>query len=101
MQTKNAVKWIKLSCEKFVANEVRLQLFGLAYNLGNFLRTLALPQKIAHWTLTTMRERLIKLGARLIRHARHAIFQVAEFVVTGATFGNILSNIHRIRLYSG
>ena len=98
---KNAVRWTKLSCEKFIANEVRLQLFGLAYNLGNFLRTMVLPQKIAHWTLTTLKEKLIKLGARLIRHARCVWFQVAEFVVTGATFANILRNIHRIRLYSG
>ena len=98
---KNAVKWTKLLCEKFVANEVRLQLFGLAYNLGNFLRTMALPQKIAHWTLTTLREKLIKLGARLIKHARYVMFQVAEFVVTGTTFENILHNSHRIRLYSG
>jgi hypothetical protein len=98
---KNAVKWTKLSCEKFVANEVRLQLFGMAYNLGNFLRTLVLPKKIAHWTLTTLRERLIKLGARLLKHARYAMFQVAEFVVTGSTFGSILCNIHRMQLYSG
>lgn len=53
---KNAVKWTKLSCEKFVANEIRLQLFGLAYNLGNFLKTLVLPKNIAHWTLTTLRK---------------------------------------------
>jgi len=98
---KNAVRWTKLSCEKFVANEVRLQLFGLAYNLGNFLKTLALPRQIAHWTLTTLREKLIKLGTRLIKHARYALFQVAEFVVTATTFGNILQNIHRMRLYSG
>lgn len=98
---KNAVKWTKLSCEKFVANEVRLQLFGLGYNLGNFLRTMVLPKNIAHWILTTLREKLIKLGARLIKHARYIMFRVAEFVVTGATFENILHNIHRIRLYSG
>jgi hypothetical protein len=98
---KNAVKWTKLSCEKFVANEVRLQLFDLAYNLGNFLRTMVLPKNIAHWTLTTLREKLIKLGARLIKHARYAMFQIAEFVVTRTTFGNILHNINQIRLYSG
>jgi hypothetical protein len=98
---KNAVRWTKLSCQKFVANEVRLQLFGLAYNLGNFLRTMVLPRKIKHWTLTTLRERLIKLGARLIKHARYARFQVAEFIVDGATFGKILHNIQRIRLCPG
>ena len=98
---KNAVKWTKLSCEKFVANEVRLQLFGLAYNLGNFLRTLALPKKISSWTLTTLRERLIKLGARLIKHARYATFQIAELVITSTTIEKILKNIRRLQLCPG
>ena len=57
---KNAVKWTKLSCHDFVDNQVRLQLFALAYNLGNFLRRLALPQSVRHWSLTTLREKLIK-----------------------------------------
>jgi hypothetical protein len=98
---KNAVKWTKLSCTKFAANEVRLQLFGLVYNLGNFFRTLVLPQGISHWTLTTLRDKLIKLGARLIKHARYVIFQVAEFVVTERTFRNISQNMQQLRLYSG
>jgi len=60
---KNAVKWTKLSCHDFVANQIRLQLFALAYNLGNFLRRLALPRAVKHWSLTTLREKLIKIGA--------------------------------------
>lgn len=54
---KIALTWTRLSCHDFRDNEVRLQLFALAYNLGNFLRTLALPRKIEHWTLTTLREK--------------------------------------------
>ncbi len=60
----NAINWTRLSCHGFRNNEVRLQLHALAYNLGNFLRTLALPEAVAHWSLTTLRERLIKIGAR-------------------------------------
>ena len=60
---KNAVKWTKLSCRKFKDNQTRLQLFALAYNLGNFLRRLALPKPVRHWSLTTLRDKLIKIGA--------------------------------------
>jgi hypothetical protein len=55
---KYAVRWTRLSCHDFDDNQVRLQLFVLAYNLGNFLRRLALPASVRHWTLTTLRERL-------------------------------------------
>ena len=59
---KNAVKWTKLSCRRFKDNAARLQLFALAYNLANFLRQLVLPKPIKGWTLTTLREKLIKIG---------------------------------------
>ena len=78
---KIAMTWTRLSCHAFRDNEVRLQLFALAYNLGNFLRRLALPRKIKHWTLTTLREKLIKIGAKVIRHARYITFQLAEVAV--------------------
>ena len=58
---KNAIKWTRLSCRKFRNNEVRLQLHALAYNLGNFMRTLALPKEVEHWSLTTLREKLVKI----------------------------------------
>jgi hypothetical protein len=57
---KNAVKWTRLSCRTFRNNAVRLQLHALAYNLANFMRTLALPDQVAHWSLTTLREKLVK-----------------------------------------
>ena len=56
---KNAIKWTRLSCHKFRDNAVRLQLHALAYNLGNFMRTLALPKEVEHWSLTTLREKLV------------------------------------------
>ncbi|MBF0383065.1 MAG: transposase [Magnetococcales bacterium] len=58
---KNAIRWTRLSCVEFKQNAVRLQLFALAYNLANFMRTLALPKEIKHWSLTTLREKLIKI----------------------------------------
>jgi hypothetical protein len=52
---KNAVKRMRLSCHDFADNQVRLQLFALAYNLGNFFRQVALPKSVRHWTMTTLR----------------------------------------------
>jgi hypothetical protein len=73
-----ALKWTRLSCKSFAASEVRLQLHALAYNLANFLRTLVLPTVIADWSLTSLRDRLIKVGAKAISHARSIILQLAE-----------------------
>ncbi len=52
---KNVIKWTRLSCRKFRDNAVRLQLHALAYNFANFMRTLALPKEVEHWSLTTLR----------------------------------------------
>jgi hypothetical protein len=94
---KNAVKWTRLSCHDFVDNQVRLQLFALAYNLGNFLRRLALPNGVKHWSLTTLRDKLIKIGAKVVAHSRYVFFQMAEVAVPRALFRAILERIRRLR----
>jgi len=94
---KYALKWTRLSCLRFAANAVRLQLHALAYNLANFLRTLATPEAIERWSLTSLRERLIKTGARLVRHGRYAIFQMAEAALPRAVFAGILGLINGLR----
>ena len=76
---------------------MRLQLFALAYNLGNFLRRLALPRSVKHWSLTTLREKLIKIGAKVVTHSRYVIFQMAEVAVPRWLFGAILERIRRLR----
>jgi Transposase DDE domain group 1 len=93
---KNAVKWTKLSCRRFKDNAARLQLFALAYNLANFLRQLALPKPIRGWTLTTLREKLIKIGAKVARHAKYVLFQMAEVAVPRKLFARILKRIARL-----
>ncbi len=87
---KNAINWTRLSCHSFRNNEVRLQLHVLAYNLGNFLRTLALPQEVEHWSLTTLRNKLIKIGAKVVRHGRYVAFQLAEVAISRAPSTEIL-----------
>ncbi|MEQ9379563.1 MAG: IS1380 family transposase [Pirellulales bacterium] len=94
---KNAVKWTKLSCRAFKDNQTRLQLFALAYNLANFLRRLALPPPVRHWSLTTLREKLVKIGAKVVRHAKYVTFQLAELAVPRRLFGQILNRIERLR----
>jgi len=94
---KYALNWTRLSCHKFVANQVRLALFVLAYNLGNFMRRLALPEAMQHWSLTSLQTRLIKTGGRLVRHARRLVFQLAEVLVTKEMLTEILERISRLR----
>lgn len=94
---KYALNWTRLSCHKFVANQVRLMLFILAYNLGNFMRRLALPKSIKSWSLTSIQPRLIKTGARLVRHARRLTFQLAEVMVNRDMFGETLDKIAQLR----
>ena len=94
---KNAVKWTKLSCHGFADNQVRLQLFALAYNLGNFFRQAVLPKSMRHWSLTMLREKLIKIGAKVVKHARYTLFQMAEVAVSRELFAAILGKIARLQ----
>ena len=94
---KNAVTWTRLSCHRFAANAVRLQLHALAYNLANFLRTLTLPEAVSHWSMTTVRDRLVKIGAKIVRHGRSVTFQMAEVMVSRDLFQQILDAIAALR----
>ena len=94
---KNAINWTRLSCRKFRNNAVRLQLHALAYNLGNFMRTLALPKEVEHWSMTTLRDKLVKIGAKVVRHGRYVTFQLAEVAVPRELFRKILSLIDDLR----
>jgi hypothetical protein len=93
---KNALNWARLSCHRFVANQVRLGLFILAYNLGNFVRRLALPESVKHWSLRSVQTRLIKIGGRLMRRARRLVFQLAEVIMTRDVFSGVLERISKL-----
>ena len=92
---KYAVEWTRLSCRRFKDNQTRLQLSVLAHNLGNFLRRLALPRSVRYWSLTTLREKLIKIGAKVVAHSGYVIFQMAEVAVPRELFAAILDRIQR------
>ena len=94
---KGAIKWTRLSCRSFAANTVRLQLYALAHNLGNFMRTLAMPETAEPWSLTTLREKLIKIGAKVVSHGRYVTFQMAEVAVPRKLFVDILGLIAKLR----
>jgi Transposase DDE domain group 1 len=83
---KYALKWTRLSCRRFRDNQARLPLFALAYNPPrNFLRQMALPRPVQTWTLTTPREKLIKIGAKVVHHAKVVTFQLPEVAVPRAS----------------
>ncbi len=92
-----ALNWTRLSCKRFVSNQVRLWLFVLAYILGNFLRRLVLPRKIKHWSLRSLLTRFIKIGAKVVRHSRYVTFQMAEVTINKKIFTEILCRIDRLR----
>jgi len=94
---KGVIKWTRLSCKSFTANAVRLQLHALAYNLGNFLRTLATPEPIKDWSLTSLKEKLIKIGAKVVRHGRYVAFQMAEVAIPRQMFQEILRLLAELR----
>jgi len=94
---KYALNWTRLSCQHFVPNQVRLALFVLAYNLGNFLRRLVLPRRIKHWSLRSLLTKLIKIGAKVVCHSRILTFQMAEVAVSAEIWAEMFSRIDRLR----
>ena len=90
---KQAVKMTRLSCHRFRCNEVRLWLSVIAYNLGNLWRRLVLPNRIDNWSLTSLQQRLVKTGGRLIKHARYYWLLLAEGHLTRRLFGAMLGRI--------
>ena len=98
---KLAVNWTRLSCHRFRGNEVRLWLSVIAYNLGNLRRRLALPKKIENWSLTSLQQRLVKTGGRLVKHARYYWLLLAEGHLTRQRFGNMLRRIAALPVPNG
>ncbi len=98
---KQAVKMTRLSCHRFRSNEVRLWLTIIAYNLGNLWRRLVLPQRIGNWSLTSLQQRLVKTGGRLVKHARYYWLLLAESHLTRRLFASMLGRIDGLSLPSG
>ena len=100
-ESKQAVKMTRLSCHRFRSNEVRLWLSVLAYNLGNLWRRLVLPKKIGNWSLTSLQQRLVKTGGRLVKHARYYWLLLAESHLTRRLFGGIVRRIDALPVPAG
>jgi len=90
---KQAVKMTRLSCHRLRSNEVRLWMSLIAYNLGNLWRRLVLPMRVATWSLTSLQQRLVKTGGRLIKHARYYWLLLAESHLTRRLFAGVLRKI--------
>ena len=91
----------RLSCHRFRSNEIRLLLCLIAYNLGNLWRRLVLPQRISNWSLTSLQQRLVKTGGRLIKHARYYWLLLAESHLTRRIFGSMLRRMEALPLPAG
>jgi len=97
---KQAVKMTRLSCHRFRSNEVRLWLSVIAYNLGNLWRRV-LPNRIGNWSLTSLQQRLVKTGGRLLKHARYYWLLLAESHLTRRLFGAMVRRIELLPLPAG
>jgi hypothetical protein len=93
---KYALNWTRLSCQGFMENEVRLKLFIMAYNMGNIFRTLVLPEEISTWSLRTIQLKLIKIGGRLIKHARYYYMLLAEVTIKEWLWESIMNRISQL-----
>jgi hypothetical protein len=80
-----------------IINVVRLQQRAMPYKHGSFHRTLAQPEVVKHWSLTTVRDRLVKIDAKIVRHGRSITFQMPEVMVPRALFRQILTVIAALR----
>jgi hypothetical protein len=98
---KQAVKMTRLSCHRFRSNEVRLWLSLIAYNLGNLWRRLVLPKKIENWSLTSLQQRLVKTGGRLVKHARYYWLMLAESHLTRRLFVSMIRRIDALAVATG
>jgi hypothetical protein len=98
---KQAVKMTRLSCHRFRSNEVRLCLSVIAYNLGNLWRRLVLPRRIEKWSLTSLQQRLVKTGGRLVKHARYYWLLLAESHLTRRLFGSMVRRIEALPMPAG
>ena len=98
---KQAVKMTRLSCHRFRSNEVRLWLTIIAYHLGNLWRRLVLPQRIGKWSLTSLQQRLVKTGGRLVKRARYYWLLLAESHLTRRLFESMLGRIESLPLPAG
>jgi len=98
---KQAVKITRLSCHRFRSNAVRLWLSVIAYNLGNLWRRLVLPRRIGNWSLTSLQQRLVKTGGRLIKYARYYWLLLAEGHLTRRLFGSMVRRIAALRVPTG
>jgi hypothetical protein len=72
-------------------------LHALGYNLGKFMRALAMPKTAKPWSLTSMREKLIKICAKVVSHGRYVAFRMAEVAVPRQMFAEILPLIARLQ----
>jgi hypothetical protein len=97
---KQATRWTRLSCHRFRANEAHLQLSLLAYSLGNLCRRPVLPKRIDAWSLTSLQQRLVKAGGRLIKHARY-YWLLAEGHLHRRLFGWMMRRIYALPVPSG
>jgi hypothetical protein len=52
---------------------------------------------VTYWSLMILRQKFVKISARIVRHGRYVVFQLAEVAMVRASFVQILQRIDRLR----
>ena len=91
----------ELLLENLALRQQLLALSLLAYNLGNLWRRLGLPRGIENWSLTSLQQRLVKTGGRLVKHARYYWLLLAEGHLNRRRFGAMLGRIALLPVLTG
>lgn len=87
-----------VSSSSMIVNANRVQIHALAYNLFNWFRRLTLPESMRKDRIDTVRFKLLKLAARIVRSARYVYFQLCSHCPYQTQFYETLSNIGKLCL---
>ena len=93
---KRAIYRTRLSCNGMVQKDVWFLLHALAYNHDVLRQGTDFPEAMDDWSLIRLLTRLIKVGAKAVRHARGNTFQLVEMAVRNRLFNRIIAAIYRL-----
>lgn len=86
-----------VSSSSMIVNANRVQIHALAYNLFNWFRRLTLPESMRKDRIDTVRLKLLKIAARIVRSARYVYFKLCSYSPFQTQFYETLVNINRLR----
>ena len=98
---KQATHWTPAVVPSLPGERGALAVKRAGLHLGNLWRRLGLPHRIKTWSLTSLQQRLMKTGGRLVKHARYYWLLLAEGHLNRRLFGDMLRRIWALPVPGG